>query len=108
LEFPVLSKDCDDALVSGYRFRELSITLDIYRWRGGAALRPAAEIVSDLIRQVARPAPIGIMLHHKVMADDAFSLVDLLLEVFGQSPMVRFHTFQSLLKAAPDEERTNG
>ncbi|MGH9852288.1 MAG: hypothetical protein ACREBD_20815, partial [Blastocatellia bacterium] len=66
--------------------------------KGGARLKPAEEIVDDLMRQSQTASQtIGIMLHHKVMAEDAFSLLGSLLDALAQHSIVRFHTFQSLL-----------
>ena len=95
--FLVLSRDEDGAPVSGYGFREISISLDLYKWRGGAAMRPVVEILQDLILQMAQPKWTGVMLHHKVMSDEAFSFVDLLLETLNQYRNIRYHTFQGLL-----------
>lgn len=105
LGFLVLSKNLSDTPSSGYKFRECSITLDLYRWRGGASLRPPKEIVRDLVLQIGQMNTIGIMLHHKIMNDEAFLFLDLLIETLRRYPIVRFHTFQSMLKIIEDSSR---
>lgn len=97
LGFRVLSKlRGRHPAVTGFQFREISVTLDIFRWQNGATLKSSEELYEELTRQITEGAPIGIMLHHKVMADEAFLLVEELLDVLKQSPAVRFHTFKSL------------
>jgi hypothetical protein len=85
--------------VTGYRFREISITLDLYRWKEGACLRPAEEIVGGLIAQFPRQGAIGVMLHHKVMDERAFSFLESLLDALVSDPIAQFHTFRSLLES---------
>jgi peptidoglycan/xylan/chitin deacetylase (PgdA/CDA1 family) len=97
LGFEVFSAKRGGEPVAGYRFREISITLDLYRWRGGAAMKAPEEIVDDLVDQCRNGEAIGVMLHHKVMDDASFEFLNALLDVLSESPVVRFHTFQSLL-----------
>ncbi|MFN0087652.1 MAG: hypothetical protein ACKVX9_19835 [Blastocatellia bacterium] len=97
LGFLALSRDHGQPPMPGLRLRELPITLDLYRWRGGVAPRPIEEFSGELIQQIDELDRIGIMLHHKVMDEAAFALVDALLRAFRSSPIARAHTFQSLL-----------
>lgn len=85
--------------VVGYSFRELSVTLDLYRWRGGAAMKAPGEFVSELIDQLRAGDTIGIMLHHKVMDATAWAWLAALLAHLRRCDFIKFHTFQSLLKA---------
>ncbi|MBE7472496.1 MAG: hypothetical protein DPW09_19610 [Anaerolineae bacterium] len=96
LEFKVLSKDWDQQPVKGYRFQEISTTLDLFRWQGDPALKPPTEIIKTLIQQLDKLNPIGLLLHHKVMDDEAFSFLDWLLACLTQYSNVQFHTFQGL------------
>lgn len=96
LEFKVLSKDWDQQPVKGYCFQEISTTLDLFRWHGDPALKPPTEIIKTLIQQLDQLNPIGLLLHHKVMDDEAFSFLDWLLACLTQYSNVQFHTFQSL------------
>jgi len=98
LGFRALSAKQGNSVVTGYRFKEVSITLDLFNWRGGASLKPAEEIIDDLIAQLQRQQTIGVMLHHKVMDESAFSLIDAMLDALASHPAVSFHTFQSLLQ----------
>jgi hypothetical protein len=91
LGFRVLSKD-SRAPVTGYGFREISTTLDIYTWRGGAALRPEAEILSELAAQLGERETVGVLLHHKVMRDDGWALLADLLDVLRAAPAARLRT----------------
>ncbi len=98
LGFLVLSKDHAVQPMTGYRFRELSTTLDLYRWKGGPAMKAPDEIVTVLIQQLADGlSPIGLLLHHKVMDDAAFSFLDDLLAVLAASPLIRCHSFHGLM-----------
>jgi hypothetical protein len=98
LGFRALSAKQGNSVVTGYRFKEISITLDLYRWRGGACLKPSEEIFDELIAQLSRLQTIGVMLHHKVMDERAFSFLGSMLDTLASYPIVRFHTFQSLLQ----------
>ncbi|MBI1762958.1 MAG: hypothetical protein HYR56_16145 [Acidobacteria bacterium] len=97
LDFRVLSRDHGHLTFAGARFSELPGTLDLYQWRGGAALRPLEELARELIQQVEQANTIGMLLHHKVMSDEALALLGELLRLFQQTPIVECHTFQSLL-----------
>lgn len=97
LGFRILSRDYGQAAFASFQFRELPVTLDLYHWRGGATLRPVEELIQALIEQIEQAQTIGVMLHHKVMNDDAFAFVGELLQLFQQAPNVERHTFESLL-----------
>lgn len=101
LGFRALSAKRGGATGTGYRFEEISITLDLYRWNDGASLKSPEEIVDGLIAQLSRQQVIGVMLHHKVMDERAFSILGSLLDTLASHPTVRFHTFQSLLRQEP-------
>ncbi|MCI0387507.1 MAG: hypothetical protein MOB07_01880 [Acidobacteria bacterium] len=98
LEFQGLSKIRDRMPVTGYRFREISVTLDLYRWKSSVVMKTPEEFVGELISQMSELETIGIMLHHKVMDEAAFELLSLLLKEMDRSPVISFHTFQTLLK----------
>jgi predicted glycosyltransferase len=98
LGFLVLSKDRGKEPVEGHRFQEISTTLDLYRWKDGATLKPADEIVPALISQMRELDRVGILLHHKVMDDTAFTFLDQLLKELRQFPVVRFHTLKTLMQ----------
>ncbi len=99
LGFRALSRDRSQSGFVGYQFCELPVTLDLarYHWRAGGAMRPLEELAQALAQQIAAADTIGVMLHHKVMDDDAFALLADLLQLFKHSPNVARHTFQSLL-----------
>jgi len=96
LGFCALSAKQGASVVTGYRFQEISITLDLYRWKNGPSLKPPEEIVHEIVDQSLKRQRIGVMTHHKVMDEGAFDFLDSLLGALAQSPIVRFHTFQSL------------
>jgi hypothetical protein len=98
LGFRALSAKRGSSVVSGYRFKEISITLDLFNWRGGASLRAAEEIVDELVAQISQQQTIGVMLHHKVMDERAFGFLDCLLAALASHPSASFHTFQDLLR----------
>jgi len=97
LGFYVLSKDRGKQPVTGYGFREISTTLDLYRWKGGPTMKSPQEIVNDLISQMANQRIIGLLLHHKVMDTPAYSFLDDLLRTLRRSSLIRFHSFHSLV-----------
>jgi hypothetical protein len=101
LGFRALSAKQGDSVVTGYRFEEISITLDLYRWKDGARLKPPEEVVDDLITQLSRRQTIGVALHHKVMDERAFFFLGSLLDTLMSHPTVRIHSFQGLLRQAP-------
>jgi predicted deacetylase len=96
LGFRALSAKQESSSVTGYRFEEISITLDLYRWNGGARMKSPGEFVDELIAQLSRQRRIGVMLHHKVMDDQSFFFLGSLLDTLAAHPAVQFHTFQSL------------
>ena len=100
LGFQALSRFRGDASAGDYNFREVSVTLDLYRWQGGAAMKYPNELIDELILQLETLPRIGIMLHHKVMDEAAFELLSLLLGELCLSRAIKFHTFQSLLTGA--------
>ena len=106
LGFRVLSQLRSDAApITGFSFQEISVTLDLYRWKGGATLKPQEEILQTLAQQFAQPQPIGIMLHHKIMNDEAFFFLEQLLDELRQASAIRFHTFESLENSVQYGER---
>jgi peptidoglycan/xylan/chitin deacetylase (PgdA/CDA1 family) len=96
LGFRALSAKQESSIVTGYRFEEISITLDIYHWKGGARMKSPEEVTCELIAQLSRQQRIGVVLHHKVMDERAFSFLCSLLDTLAAHPVVSFHTFQSL------------
>jgi len=100
LGFQVLSRFQGDSPAGGYKFHEVSVTLDLYRWQGGAAIKSPIELLDELILQLEKLPRIGIMLHHKVMDEEAYELLSLLLDELCLSRAIKFHTFQSLLRGA--------
>jgi predicted glycosyltransferase len=98
LGFVVFSKDQGHAPIQDHNFREISTTLDLYRWKDGATLKPADEIVSALISQMRELDTIGILLHHKVMDDKALTFLDQLLNELRRCPQIHFHTFKTLMQ----------
>ena len=98
LGFLVLSRDHKNQPLAGYDFREISVTLDLFRWKGGVAFKSPEEITQNFISQIGAWDVVGILLHHKVMDGAAFSFLDVLLDRLCQYPNVQFHTFQSLLQ----------
>ncbi|HEY6195378.1 MAG TPA: glycosyltransferase [Candidatus Eisenbacteria bacterium] len=99
LGFRVLSRSRGHAEATGHRFREIPITLDLFRWKGGVVLRPSDEILADLMSQMNEGVTIGLMLHHQVMGPDAFAFLEDLLDELIRYPVVRFHTFRSLMSS---------
>ena len=97
LEFLALSKLRGKESVTGYGFCELSVTLDLFRWKGGAVIKAPDEFIGELIVQLHELDTVGIKLHHKVMDDAALMLLRMVLNELRRSDAVRFHTFQSLL-----------
>lgn len=97
LGFKIFSKDRGVQLTTGYDFVEISTTLDLFQWQPKPAMKTPAVIERELIRQLQQGEPIGILLHHKVMDTAAFNYLSALLDELRRSPVVRFHTFESLL-----------
>lgn len=98
LGFRALSRDTGQTPFEVCRFSEFPITLDLFRWRGGAALRLPEELATELTQQIISNDRIGLLLHHKVMTEVAFALLSELLQLFNRFSIIQRHTFQSLLK----------
>ncbi len=99
LGFAVLSTDHYVRRTPDYGFHQIPVTLDVYRWKGNTTLRPAAEIVRELILQMERRQTVGLLLHHKVMNATAFDFLDWLLAEIRRYPLARFQTFQKMTAA---------
>jgi len=97
LGFQVFSADKNGRQRDGDNFREISITLDLFRWPGGAALKAPEEIIDSLIEQMSRGETVGILLHHKVMDGAALSFLDLLLAQLCRDDNVKWRTLGGLL-----------
>ncbi|MGE0885457.1 MAG: hypothetical protein AB7P14_18065 [Blastocatellales bacterium] len=102
LGFVALSKDRGKQPVTGCGFREISITLDLYRWNGGPAMKSPENILDELVLQMDELDTIGILLHHKVMNSTAFLFLQQLIESLRNCFNIRFRTFQGLLKTNPE------
>lgn len=96
LGFRVLSRDAGQPLFQNCRFTELPVSVDIFRWKGGAAFRSPEELAAELRQQINSQDRIGMMLHHKVMDDAAFAWLDEFLRLLNRFSVVQRHTFQSL------------
>ncbi len=96
LGFKILSKD-NSSPATGYSFREVSITLDLYTWKNGARMKEPEVIISELVKQLSSLEPVGLLLHHKVMDADAFTFLDALLSELKRYSVIGFHTLQSLV-----------
>lgn len=97
LGFLILSKDRGKEPIDGYRFMEISTTLDLYTWKDGARMKPPDAIVDTMISQMQEFPLVGLLLHHKVMTKDAFRFLDQILCELASHSVVRFHTFSTLL-----------
>ena len=104
LGFQVLSKDRGKDRLTEYRFSEISTTLDLYTWKAGARMKSAHEIVRELMVQLDRLPFVGLLLHHKVMTAEAFSLLDQILGELRHRSVVRFHTFRTLLPLTQESQ----
>ncbi len=98
LGFQALSKLNSEPPVTGHRFREISVTLDLFRWKSGATMKAPQEFVVELTSQLLALDTVGVMLHHKVMDEAAFELVRLIVNELRRSDAIRIHNFQNLLK----------
>ncbi len=98
LGFQILSQERRDAPPIGeYDFREISVTLDPYRWPGGRPhLKSPGDIFADLARQLVAGGPVGVLLHHKVMGEDAFVLLERLLAELTRCRAICFQTLQGV------------
>lgn len=101
LQFSVLSTDCSSH--STYALQPVPISLDIFHWKGGAALRPPEQILGNLIDQISRGQRIGILLHHKVMDGTAFDFLNLLLNELASHLHVHFGTLRTFASGAREQ-----
>lgn len=97
LGFKALSKIRGEREVTGYSFRELSVTLDLFRWKGSVSMKSPEELIGELVSQIQTLETIGILLHHKVMDEAAWEFLAALLGELRNSEVVDFHTFGSLV-----------
>jgi len=105
LGFRVLSRDGGGPAFLGSTLCEIPVTLDLFRWRDGPQLRPVAELIEAFALQAQSGAPIGVLLHHKVMDESAFAFVEALLELCQRFPVVRCQTLAQLAALQAKAER---
>jgi hypothetical protein len=96
LAFTVLSRDASEPAVAAHHFCEIPVTFDVFTWKKGAELKSESQIAASIAIQVQGGRRIGILLHHKVMTQDAFRTVAALLDEFGRSPAAHLHTLRNL------------
>jgi peptidoglycan/xylan/chitin deacetylase (PgdA/CDA1 family) len=99
LGFEAISKNRGRRPITGYKFREISITLDLYRWHERPSMKSPEKIIDKLVVQMKHLDTIGIILYHRVMDVTAFSMLERLIETLRSYSCIHFHTFQSLLRA---------
>ncbi len=92
LGFTALSKD-QSPCPAAVDIPEASIAVDIFTWKRGPQLKSAEGIGAELLKRFRRSEPVGILLHHKVMAGQAFALVESLLATLA--PVARFHSLEA-------------
>ena len=63
-----VSNSHDERPATGHKFREISITLDLYRWKGEPAMKSPESVIEELATQMNELDTIGIMLRHSLSA----------------------------------------
>ena len=97
LGFHILSKDRGRQPITDFAFTEISTSLDLFTWKGGAEMKNPEDIVRLLLDQFEELPVIGILLHHKVMNTESFGFLDQLLCELNRWPNIAFYTFQTLM-----------
>lgn len=97
LGFRALSRERAGGPLGG-TLPEVSIAVDLFTWKEGAALKSPQILGTEILRWAAEAAPVGILLHHKVMNQEAFALVEQLLDAVR--PTARFHRLGELWHTA--------
>ena len=97
--FGVLSRSDRERPAQGFRFQEISITLDLYQWKTGAVMKAPTVVLSELCEQLKTRDTVGMMLHHKVMDATAFELLKSLVVALRSHPAIVMHTLQSLARS---------
>lgn len=82
----------------GVSLPEVSIAVDLFTWKGGAALKSPRRLGEEILRWAGERAPVGILLHHKVMRPEAFAMVEQLLDAVRSA--ARFHKLGDLCRKA--------
>ena len=106
LGFAVFSGLRPVVLPQSYGFQALSVSLDLYQWKGGATMKAPSTLVADLITQIQQGESIGLLLHHKVMDTAAFTFLDTLLAELRRYSFMRFHSFTTLQKSSVVSEKS--
>lgn len=90
LGFLALSKDLSPAIGS---IQEISVAVDIFTWKSGPQLKSPDTIAAELSRRLETDEPAGILLHHKVMTSEAFTLVEQLVDTLR--PHSQFYSLEA-------------
>jgi hypothetical protein len=102
LGFSVLSTFAHNSLEVGNSLRQLNTDVDLIDWKGGRIGRPSWSVESDIVAHLARSrqkawGPVGILTHHLVHDDQAWSVMDELFETVSRHPAAVWSNPDSLL-----------
>lgn len=101
LGFSILSRDLSHVRAAGRRFTEIPVTLDVFAWKSGPALRTDQAVIGDLCNQLGMRDTIGILLHHKVMDARAHRLIRHVIRSISKSGFVRLNTLGTIGTQSP-------
>ncbi len=97
LGFAALSRD-RGARPAQQALQEIAVDLDWSKhWREGGAPALAAALAHTLRERAGDGEPIGLMLHHAVMAPEELALLETLLTTMAGHGRVRWRAMQQLL-----------
>jgi hypothetical protein len=95
--FAALSRDRGARPVQG-ALQEMPVDIDWSRhWREGGAPGVAAAFDRAFSERTGDGQALGLMLHHAVMSEDEFSLLEQWLGVLSAHPQVRWRSMRELL-----------
>ena len=104
LGFQALSRDRGARPVQ-QALPELPVDVDWSRhWREGGAAAVAGALAAALRARAADGAPLGLMLHHAVMADEELQCLAALLAAAADHPRLQWRGMRELLESPSPEE----
>jgi peptidoglycan/xylan/chitin deacetylase (PgdA/CDA1 family) len=80
----------------------LNTHVDIIDWRGSRGGRPEADLVSEMIGRIeAGPEPVGLLIHHLVHDEAAWTFLGRLFDLTADHPAVTWRGARDLISEIP-------
>jgi peptidoglycan/xylan/chitin deacetylase (PgdA/CDA1 family) len=100
--FQAISTFADNLFHLGPALRQVNTHVDLMDWKGGCIGRPAEAVAADLAARLAKArqqdwAAVGVLAHHLVHDQQAWAVLDGVLDTVSRHPAARWMAPDDLL-----------